>query len=176
MGGVPRGIAAAVPVMVSDLGAAFARAGPIAARVVRCVSGKIGCAVSHRAGQNVMLVALVITPHHAIAVLVQGGSQDDIGIQMELIEIAGDQFPLWIVPGANSDPGARGDTTLSFSLGAEVGAPGAPGGSASHRQLRAMSVGAFQTAQVSALSHTDTGNKESHCMILRRRERRAHQK
>ena len=75
MGGTPRGVAAAMPVMVSDLGAAFARlAGPVAARVVIRVAREIVRAVVHRTGQNVVPVGFVAAPVHAFAVLVQGGS------------------------------------------------------------------------------------------------------
>src|SRR3990172_2591760 len=176
MRGVPRRVAAAMPVMMSDLRATVAGAGPVAARMVFRVGREIGRTVFHRAGENIVLVGGVTAPFHAVAVFVQSGSQDDVGVQMELIEIAGDQLSLRVVPGAGTDPAARGNAALSCFLGAEIGAPCAPGGPGSLRKLVAMSVGTFKAPQVSALSQTDTGNEESHRMILSNRERRAQQK
>ena len=123
----PRRVAAAMPVMVSDLGTAFARTGPVAARMVIRIAREIGRAVVHRTGQNVMSVGFVAAPVHAFAVLVQGGSKDNVGVEVKLIEIAGDQLTNCVVPGTGSDPAAGRYAALAFDLGAQIGAPCAAG-------------------------------------------------
>ena len=54
-----------------------------------------------------MLVGLVVAPFDVIAVFVQGGSSDDVGVQMELVEINRDQLSPRVVPRAVSDSVAR---------------------------------------------------------------------
>ena len=93
-----------MPVMVPDLRAAFAGAGPAAARMIIWIISGIGCAVGPRTRQNVMLVRLIAAPVHAIAVFVQSGSFDDVWAQMKLIQIAGDQFATSVIPRAETDP------------------------------------------------------------------------
>ncbi len=76
MRGVPRGVAAAVPVVMTDLGAAGVAAGPVVAGVIRLV-GKVRGAVVLSAGEDVVLVGLVVSTLDALAVLVERGFERD---------------------------------------------------------------------------------------------------
>jgi hypothetical protein len=72
-----------------------------------------------------VLVALVITAHHAVAVLVERRAQVDVRKDVELVEVRGNQFAERVVPWALPDALARRLAALALGLGREIGAPGA---------------------------------------------------
>ena len=123
-----------------------------------------------------MSVWFVAAPVHAVALFVQSGTFDNVRIQMELINVSGDQLAPRIIPGSGSDPVTRGNAALSLGLSAEISAPNAPCGTTRGRHFFAICVGAHQAAQISALSQADTGNEETHWRVSGNRERRTHYK
>ena len=175
MGRVPGNIAAAMPVVMADLRTTFSGTGPVIAGVISLLPRKIGRPIVLRSGQNVMPVGPVATPVHQITVLVQSRSLDDIRIDVELIEIDGDQLSPGVVPGPRSDSVAGGNGAAFLDLGAEIRPPRASGGARSLGQLCAMGIGPFEAAQIRALAHTDTRDEEPHGVLAGREERRTRQ-
>ena len=78
MSGIPRGIAAAMAIMVPDCRIAGRGAGPIATSMVLGVSGKIGCPVCHRARQDVMPIGFVAPSIDESAGFVERRFLDDV--------------------------------------------------------------------------------------------------
>ena len=129
MGGIPGRVAAAMTVMVSDLGAAFVRAGPIATGMIALFPGEIGGAVGFRAGQNIVYVGLVAAAIDAFTIFVKRRSLDQIGAQVKLIQIDGYQFANGVVPRAGPDPVARRFAAFdlfSVGLGGDISPQCAP--------------------------------------------------
>lgn len=112
----PRSIASAMPVMMPDLATALARAGPIAASMVAFLPREIGGTVVLRPGQDIVPVWLITPPINLVAVLVQSSSLDDVRVQVQLIQITGNQLSSRVVPGASPDPISGRDAALFHIL------------------------------------------------------------
>ena len=63
-------------IMVSDLGTAFPRTGPIATGMIALFPREIGGAVGFRAGQNIVHVRLIAAAFNAFAIFVKRRSHD----------------------------------------------------------------------------------------------------
>ncbi len=118
MSGVPRGVAAPVPVVVADLRATFAvfRTRPVTAGMVAFLPRKVGCAVVLGTCEDVVSIWLVTAPVDHVAVFIQRCAFDDVGAQVQLVEVVGDQIAACVIPGAFADPVARG-FTVGFAVG-----------------------------------------------------------
>ena len=100
----PRRIASAMPVMMPDLGATLAGAGPIVTGMVALLPREIGSSVVLRPGQDIVPVWLIASPVNPVTVLVQGSTLDDIRVQVQLVQITGNQLSSRVIPGPGPDP------------------------------------------------------------------------
>lgn len=170
VGGIPGSIAATVTVVMPDLGATLAirRTAPVTAGMITLFPRKIGRAVILRSGQDIVFVWLFATPLDGIAVFIDRGAFDEIRADMQIIEIAGDQLSVGVVPGPDADPvTSRFTARLTVGgLSAQVGAPG-PLGTGGLRQTGTVRVGSVQPAEIGAIADTPTGDEKTHGMLTR---------
>ena len=109
---VPGGVAAALAIEVTHHRTAFIATRPVIAGVIICIR-KERRAVGHGARQNVVPVRLVAPAKHAIAVLIESRASDDVGAQVQLVNVLSDELTGGIVPGAVADSAARvGSSTI----------------------------------------------------------------
>jgi hypothetical protein len=87
-----------MPAVVTDLGTAFARTGPISAGMIVGVCWEIGHAVGQRPGHDLMLVWIIPDPVNPVASFINRSSFDKIRVEVQLIQIACNQFTICIVP------------------------------------------------------------------------------
>src|SRR5262245_56010796 len=95
--GIPRGVAAAVAVVVAHLRAPLVIARPVVTCVIHLVGG-IGGPVCLGPRQHVVLIGAITTALHEVAIFVSGGPLHNIRVEVKLVEIGGDQFAQGIVP------------------------------------------------------------------------------
>ena len=165
-------------IMVSDLGTAFPRTGPIATGMIALFPREIGGAVGFRAGQNIVHDRLIAAAFNAFAIFVKRRSLDQIGAQVKLIQVNGYQFADGVIPRARTDPVTRRFSAFDLfpvGRGAELGPPRTPLRASSRRQFRALGISPGKTAKISTIADTGAGDEKSHWLFCRGAKRCAHQ-
>src|SRR5260221_14284240 len=139
---------------------------PVSARHVLKVPAAERGAVGPRAGEDVVLGWLLGAVVDPPAVLVQRGRRGDlVAASVQVVDARGDAYAFCVMPrtGADPVPGVHhGRIVESFTLRAQVGAPGAIAGSRGGRQLLAVLVGALESAEVRAAARSAAGDEEGH--------------
>src|SRR5262249_24801020 len=166
MCGVPRAVAAALLVGVSELRRALAIARPVVARVIGAVG--VAAPVRLRAGQDVVLVGRVAHAVHGSAFfgerellaedIPEPGLLDRVAVQ--LADVLRHALPPGVVPGSVADPIARVDGARS--LRAEIRVPRRAPASGRRSQCLAVGIRAGQTAEVRAVALADARHEERH--------------
>ena len=168
MGGNP-GDAAAVAVVVADLGDSFSAGSPVFAGVVGGV--RVGATVGLSASENVMHVWLAADAVDEFVLFVdcvvfgdevaEEGQLDCVALEMG--DIAGDHGSFCVVPGTGADAVASADSGLTgFGRGTEISLPGCIGGTGCGSQFLAVSVSSGEAAEVGTVAHPDAGDEEAH--------------
>lgn len=139
---VPRGVAAAVAVVMADLGAALAITRPAVACVIDIVGG-VSRSVFPSARQHVVLIRGIAAALHRIATFVQGGPLNDIRADVKFIEDGCDQLAKGILPGADPDSVSRGDSPRTVCFCTEVRPPGATADTSSFSESLAVAIRTF---------------------------------
>src|SRR5579863_2421667 len=87
---------------------------------------------------------------------------------MEVSKILSDQGASGVIPGPRTDAVAGIHRRLTGPrLRAEISVPRVIAGAGGHRELLAMSIGARQPSQITAVANWRAGDKECHGMLLR---------
>src|SRR5206468_3385333 len=128
VGGVPRGVRSAGPVVMPQLGGAHAPARPVVAGAIGAVGER--AAVGLRPGEHVVHVGLAADAVHLIALFGErrrlGQGIADAGlverVTVQVAEVLRDAAPFGVVPRTVPDSIARVDRV--GALCAEVGVPG----------------------------------------------------
>src|SRR5688572_29081652 len=171
MGRVPRAVAAALLVAVSDLRAAGAVARPVIAGMVGAVG--IRAAVGGRTREDVVLVRLVADAVDEFAFFRQRELLADRvadarlldGVAMQHALVGRDDLAPEVVPRPVANPVARAHG--AGALRAEVGAPHGVTLSSSLGERLAVRVGAGEPAEIRAVALAHTGDKERQGLFLR---------
>ena len=164
---IPRGRigAAALAIVVTEQCAAGAAAGPVTASTIP-IPGR-QCAVQLRPGQNVVAVRTVAPAINNLAFFIQGCFFAEIVIPVQFVNIIGDDNAHGIMPGTRADAIASIDCYLIIlSLSAQISTPGTVSGANGRSQGLAISVGAGQAAQISAITGNAAGNEKPHGKIV----------
>ena len=104
-------------IMMTDLRTAFiSGTGPVAAGVIALLPREIGHSVCPRTRQNIVDVGAVAYAIYLIAIFINGRSFDNVRVQMQLIQIACNQFAQRVVPRPLPDPVSCGNTAFAFFL------------------------------------------------------------
>ena len=149
-------------VMVANLGATLIATGPVITGVVRFI-GKIGRAVRHCPGQDIVLIDVVVAALYPVAVFVQCGFQRNPGVvKVQISQVCTNQGAMRVVPGTLPYSVTGKYASAVRFLGAEICTPFTVSGPGCRRQLLAMAVSTFQSAKVSTVTHPDTGDKKAH--------------
>src|SRR5262245_24865674 len=165
--GIPRGVAAAVAVVVAYLSAPLGIARPVVAGVIHLVGG-IGGPVFLGPRQHVVLIGVVTTALHKVAMFVESGPLHNIRVEMQLVEIGGDQFAQGIVPRTNANAVPRGDAPRARGFRTEIGTPRAMTDTRGVSERLAVGIGACQAPEIRAIPSTSTGDKKAHRVSLRK--------
>ena len=105
--------------MVPYLRTAFAAARPVIACMVLIV-GEVCRSVFLCTGQDVMLIRFIVTTFDRSALFVQGRPLENIGADVEIVEVVRNDLVAGIVPRSDPDPLTCKDASLISFFGAEV--------------------------------------------------------
>ena len=122
-------------------------------------------------GQDIMLVWLIAPAFDQFSVFIHRRAFDQIGHDMQLIKIGGNQITVGIVPRALSDPIPGRQAAPFFHLCGKISPPRTALGTRHARQLCAMGITPCHPAQIGPVPNPDTGDKETHGMIRGQRHR-----
>jgi hypothetical protein len=108
-----------------------------------------------------VVVRLLAPAIHARPLFGERGLRVDVGIAVQVVEVAGDDHPLGVLPGTLADAVAR----VHAIAGAEIRTPGAIAGAGGLGEGLAALVRALQPAQVGA-AVVVRGDKEAHAVSV----------
>jgi len=163
---VPGGVTAALAIEVTKHRATLAAARPVVAGVIVSI-GEECRAVGHDASENIVPVCRVAPTKYAIAILIERSASDDIGAQVQVINIFCDKLTGSIVPRPVADPTTRVGPAITLWLGAEICDPGLVPRPSGLCQVLTMRIGTFKTTKITAITwpctyHNGAGPWRSH--------------
>src|SRR5262249_12502583 len=154
----------ALAIGVAEHGLAELAAGPVVAGQVEVARKRLTLHVG--AGQDVVMIGLLAAYLDAMAILAEDRLLVDLVVgAVQVGNAGGDDHALGVLPRPIADAVARVDGRAGVCRvggAAKIGAPSLAARPGRLRQLLAMSVGAFEPAEIAALTGTGTGDKEAH--------------
>jgi hypothetical protein len=160
---IPRSVATTLAIKVTETCATLIATCPVVASMVSIIWEECR-AVGHNTRKNVVPVHWVASTPHAITILIKRCSSDDVGVQMQLINIYRNEFSSSVVPRSITDSATRVRPATTFFFGAKIRGPCLVPCTSAFSERLAMSISTFNTTEISAVTRPVTRDKERHVL------------